>query len=161
MGQFLMRCVVLIVLLSGLSFGQEYHGPPPDEADVIYLLHAEKLIKTEAATAREESRKNDTAYVLPGAASPVKTPLAEPIFILKSENLQPQQIQLFSVDPVKGQREIVFPQRSGKKSPRPRYLTYKQVEGNVYWLEVNEILDNGQYCLRPKGSNDVFCFEIY
>ena len=63
--------------------------------------------------------------------------------------------------PVKGQREIVFPQKPGKRTPRARYLTYKQVDGNVYWLEVNEILDNGQYCLTPRGANDVFCFEIY
>jgi hypothetical protein len=161
MGQFLTSSAILILLLSGLAFGQEYNGPPPDEADMIYLLHAEKLIKTEAIQARQESRKKDTAYVVSGVASPVKTPLAEPIFILMSEDLSPQQIQLFEVSPVKGQREIVFPQRPGKKTPRPRYLTYKQVEGNVYWLEVNEILDNGQYCLTPRGANDVFCFEIY
>ena len=157
----MIRFSIVLLLLSGLSFAQEYNGPPPETADVPFLLHAEELIPVEVVEAREESRKKDTVYVISGVSSPAKTPLAEPIFILMSEELQPQQIQLFEVKVVKGNREIVFPQKRGKRTPRPRYLTYKQVEDNVYWIEVNEILDNGQYCLTPRGANDVFCFEIY
>ena len=161
MGQFVIRYSILILLLAGLSYAQEYNGPPPEQADVPFLLHAENLIPVEATEARQESRKKDTVYIVPGTASPAKTPMAEPIFILLSEELQPQDIQLYEVKPVKGQREIVFPQRPGKRTPRARYLTYKRVEDNVYWLEANENLDNGQYCLTPRGSNSVFCFEIY
>jgi len=26
---------------------------------------------------------------------------------------------------------------------------------------VNEVIDNGEYCLSPEGSNQVFCFTTY
>ena len=32
---------------------------------------------------------------------------------------------------------------------------------NLFWIEANEYLDNGEYCLTPEGSNKVFCFQIY
>jgi hypothetical protein len=28
-------------------------------------------------------------------------------------------------------------------------------------VEVNEPLENGEYCLSPEGSNAVFCFSEY
>jgi len=161
-----MRChrFLLGVLLAAFSvalYAQEYHGPPPPKADIPYLLHAEKLIETEVAEARPEDRKKVTAYVVPGAASPVRTPMAEPIFILLSEKIAPDQLRLYKMDVVNGHRETVFPKKRKKRPPRPRHLMLKKLEDNVYWIELNEWIENGEYCLTPQGSNQVFCFQVY
>lgn len=147
--------------MAGVAAAQTYNGPPPEKSDTLYLLHAESLLETEHGQAREEVREKENAYVVAGASSPVRTPLAEPIFILKSEKIQPQDIQLYSMAVVKGNRETAFPKNRKKQPPRPRHLTYKQIKDNVYWIETNEYLDNGEYCLTPRGANDVFCFSIY
>ncbi len=161
MGNPANRLTALALFLAAAAFSQEYNGPPPEEADVPYLLHAANLVPIEKTMARQEDRKKDTAYVVSGASSPARTPLAEPIFIIKTGEIQPQDIQLYEMEVTKGQRETVFPNKPGKKTPRARYLTFRQLEGGVYWIEVNEFLDNGQYCLTPRGANDVFCFEVY
>ncbi len=142
-------------------FAQQYDGPPPPKADVPYLLHAENLIETEHAVAQEEMRKKHIAYVVPGERSPVRTPLAEPIFIILVDKVPPQAYRLYRMDVVKGHRETAFPKKPGKRGPRPRYLTFDRIKDNVYKIEANEYLENGQYCLTPQGANDVFCFEIY
>ena len=33
--------------------------------------------------------------------------------------------------------------------------------GKLYRIDVNETLENGQYCLSPSGDNRVFCFEVF
>ncbi len=143
------------------SLAQQYDGPPPPKADVPYLLHAENLIETEHQVAQEENRKKHIAYTVPGERSPVRTPLAEPIFIILSEKFPPQAYRLYRMDVVKGRRETAFPKKPGKRGPRPRYLIFDRIKDNLYKLEANEYLENGQYCLTPQGANDVFCFEIY
>jgi hypothetical protein len=35
------------------------------------------------------------------------------------------------------------------------------LEPGLYRVEVNEPLEDGEYCLSPEGSNDVFCFSEY
>ena len=137
------------------------YGPPPPKADVPYLLHAANLIETEVTQATEEVRRKVIAQVVPGAASPVRTPLAEPIFIFLSDHIAPDQLQLFPMKVVHGHREVAFPKKRNKRGPRPRYLSLKSLGKNLYWIEANEYLDNGEYCLTPKGSSKAFCFEIY
>ena len=90
-----------------------------------------------------------------------RTPLAEPIFILLSEEISPEQLQLYSMKVVKGHRETAFPKNRKKRGPRPRHLLLKKLDENLFWIEANEYLDNGEYCLTPEGSNKVFCFQIY
>ncbi len=46
---------------------QKYNGPRPPKPDVLYLLHASKLIETEMTEAREEKRKDDNVYVVDGS----------------------------------------------------------------------------------------------
>ncbi len=152
---------ILLLVASAAARAQEYKGPPPPTADLPYLLHAENLIETEVSEAREEDRKNETAYVVPGAASPARTPLAEPIFILLAETLDPAKLQLYPMEVVNGHRETAFPKKRNKQPPRPRHLTMKKLGEKLYWIEANEWLDNGQYCLTPRGSNKVYCFEVY
>lgn len=157
---------LLFAALAGLTcLAQEsWKGPRPPKADVPYLLHADNLIETETGEARMEERKKDTVHILAGASSPVRTPLAEPIFLFLSEKIKPEKLALYKLEVNRGQREIAFPTNPRdliRRGPRPLHLTIKRLDENLYWIEANEYLENGQYCLSPSGSQQVFCFEVY
>jgi hypothetical protein len=141
----------------------KYSGPRPAKPDLPYLLHASNLVPTEATEAKEESRKDWQVYAIEGANSPARTPLAEPIFLLATEKLQAEKLELYKLESKGGRREIAFPsaQRRRKDAPRPLHLTLSRLEPGLYRIEANEMLDNGEYSLTPSGSNHVFCFQVY
>jgi hypothetical protein len=62
-------------------------------------MHADNLLETELGTAANETRKDATYAVLPGAVSPVKTPLAEPVFILQTEKVQADKFEAYRLEP--------------------------------------------------------------
>jgi hypothetical protein len=129
-----------------------------------YLLHAASLVPLEVGTANEESRKDETANIINGASSPARTPLAEPIFLLTSEKLSPEKLELFRVTfSQSGNREVTIPKnvKKMKHAAKPIRLSVAKVDTNIYRLEATEALDNGSYCLTPQGSQEVFCFDVY
>jgi hypothetical protein len=157
------RLLLLLGWMMG-SFGaaaQKYEGPRPPKPDLPYLQHADNLIETEASEAREENRKDENVYVVPGSSSPARTPLAEPIFLFLSEKIPAEKLALFAMQVRRANREIAFPQRRKERGPRPLRLSVRRLDDNLYRIEANETLENGQYCLSPEGSNKVFCFEVY
>jgi hypothetical protein len=139
----------------------EYTGPIPPKPDVPYLLHASTLVETELAQAKQESRKNATTYWIEGASSPARTPLAEPIFILRAEKLNPEKIELYRFEVVKNRRELTLKDRPGKNDPRPLHLSVTKLGKDLYRIEASETLPNGEYSLSPSGTNDVFAFQVY
>jgi hypothetical protein len=142
-----------------LLLAQNYAGPVPEKADVPYVLHADDLIATEAIEAKETKLKDGTTYIIPGANSPARTPLASPVFLLKAEKLDADKLQVFPFQTVSGHREITF---SKKKNPRAYTLTVKKLAAGLYRLEVNESLPNGEYAVTPASdSNLAFCFAVY
>ena len=156
-----MRLAVFFVAAFA-ALAQKYSGPAPEKEDLPYLVQADNLVPTEAATAQEQKgKKGETLYVVAGAASTARTPLASPIFVLKVKDLVPEKSQLYKLDVRNGRREITF--RSGKNSrnPQPVRLDIKRLDEGLFRLEVGESLPNGQYSFTPEGSNDVFCFEVY
>jgi hypothetical protein len=155
------RAILLVALCSTLGPAQKYSGPRPAEADIPYLQHANSLVETEAVEASEENRKDWTVYVIAGAASPARTPMAEPIFLLKSENIAPEKLELYRLELKRGSRQIAFSQKKKKKNPRPLRLSISRLAEDLYRLEANEPLENGEYSLTPAGSNQVFCFQVY
>ena len=50
--------------------------PKPEKPDLPYLKHATNLIATEAVAAKQEKHGNDTRYIIAGANSAARTPLA-------------------------------------------------------------------------------------
>ncbi|MCX7602464.1 MAG: hypothetical protein N2036_00165, partial [Bryobacteraceae bacterium] len=62
-----------------------------------------------------------------------------------------------------GSRTLTFPEggRRRKDGPKPVFLLVTMLEPGLYRVEVNEPLEDGEYCLSPEGSNDVFCFSEY
>ncbi len=150
------------VLFALAVWGQaKYDGPVPDKTDLPYIRHANKLIPTEVSEAKEEKKKDDSLYVVPGANSTARTPLIEPIFLVKVDKLNVQQMTLYKMESRGGRRELLLPAKPKKDSARPLRMTLDQVRTGVFKLEAQEPLFQGEYCLSPNGSNAVFCFTVY
>ena len=140
---------------------QTYTGPEPPKPDLPYLKHAETLLPVEATEAKEEKgkgKKDEIIYAIPGPDSPARTPLASPIFLFKSEKLEPGKLQLYKPESRNGRRELL----AGPKRPlKPIRLDVTRLSGSLYRIEVNESLEKGEYCLSPEGSNAALCFQVY
>jgi hypothetical protein len=158
----ILRLLPLFGLATLTGFAAKYSGPRPPKPDIPYLLHADNLVQTEVTDAKEESKKNETVYTVPGVSSPARTPLAEPIFLLETKTISPERLGLFRLEVKSGRREVTISKR-GRKSGRPLRLAVTRLDENLYRIEVDENLglENGQYALTPEGSNQVFCFEVY
>jgi hypothetical protein len=146
-----------MLLQALLLIAQSYSGPAPPKTDVPYLLHAGNLLSTEVAEARENKTKDGSTYIISGANSPVKTPLASPIFIMRVVKIEPVKLQVFQLQSREDHREITF---SRNNNPQPYTLTVKQLKGDLYRLEVNESLPLGEYSITPSESNQAFCFAV-
>ena len=118
---------------------QKYDGPIPQKPDLPYLKHGDTLVATEVAEAKEEKKKDDTLYTITPANSPVKTPLASPILIFKSDKLIPRNLQLFKFEVRNGRRELAFP---AKKLFRKaiRIVITKLSPDNIWKIEVRFML---------------------
>jgi len=162
-----MRRSRFILLLTCAWFGstgygaEKYSGPRPPKPDLLYLVHADNLVPTEAAEAKEESgKKDESTYTLPGANSPARTPLAEPIFLIEADKLLPERLELYRWEVKSGHRELLV--KSGKKGgARPLHLSVTKLDGRLYRVEASEPLADGQYSVSPNDSNRVFCFEVF
>ena len=152
------RRLIFPLLIPLLALAQKYDGPRPEKKDFLYILHADTLVPTEAGEAKEEGKKDSPVYTVAGASSSARTPLAEPIFILDSETIKPDQVELYRFDVKGGHREVKVGRRGGAK---PLRLTVTRLEKGLYKLEASETLENGEYSLSPNGSNRVFCFTVY
>lgn len=139
---------------------EKYAGPRPPKPDWPYLLHASSLIPTELAQANQQDKKGDTTFVISGATSSARTPLAEPIFMMDADKLSPDHIELWRLETKGGQREITVSHKA-KRNGRPLRLMVSRIEGRLYKLEVAQTLENGEYSLSPSDSNEAFCFTVY
>jgi hypothetical protein len=156
----LQRTLPFLVLAALAAAQPKYTGPRPSKPDLPYLKHAATLVPTEVSEAKEEKQKKDEIlYVVEGAASTAKTPLASPIFLLQAEKLIPDRLGLYKFEVRNGRREILF---GPKKQPRAyRIEVTRLTSDNLYRLEVDESLEAGEYSISPEGSNQVFCFAVY
>ena len=138
----------------------KYAGPRPPRQDLPYLIHGDTLLATDAATATEQDRKDDTVYTVAGAAAEARTPLASPAFVIDSAKIDAAKLQLYKFEVKDGRREITFRKR-GRPGLQPIALSVSLVTGTLYRLEVVPGLENGEYSLTPEGSNQVFCFSVF
>jgi hypothetical protein len=157
----IMRLVLFFFAACAL-FAQKYSGPVPEKTDLLYLVQADNLIPTEAAVAKEQKgKKGESAYIVAGAASTARTPLASPAFVVKTKQLEADKLELYKLDVKSGHREITLRKGRGARNPEPVRIDIKRFDDDIYRLEVSESLPNGQYSFTPVGSNDVFCFEVF
>jgi hypothetical protein len=152
---------ITLFLFCGLACAQKYDGPRPPKKDMIYIVHADNLIPTETSDAKEEGKKGDSVYTLPGASSASRTPLAEPIFILDSDNIKADSVELYRMDVKSGHREVKVTGGSKRYGTKALRLQVTKLDRGLYKLEASETLEPGQYALLPTGSSHVFCFEVY
>jgi hypothetical protein len=156
----LRRSLFVLLAAAFAALAQKYTGPRPPKPDVPYLKHAADLISTESTEAKEEKgKKDDVVYVIAGLNSPVRTPLASPIFLFQSDKLAPEKLQLFKLESRNGHREILF---GPKKQPQAILMKVMRLDSaNLYRIEVDEGLEPGEYSITPQGSNRVFCFQVF
>ena len=145
--------------LPGQSLPRKSGLPDPPKKDVPYLIHADNLVETESGEAKEETRKDEKLYAIPGSAAAAKTPLAGPEFLLDSETIAPNKLQLFKMEAKNGRREVVI-QRKKKQVAKPIVLSVFRMHDKVFKIRVDETLATGEYCLSPDGTNAVFCFSV-
>jgi hypothetical protein len=126
---------------------------------VLYLVHASSLIPTEVTEAQQEGKNNDT-FSVSGAASSARTPLAEPIFLIRSEKIRPDALELYRFDVKNGRRQLTLSRKRSDKSG-PFHLSITKLDKDLYRVEADEALENGEYSLSPSGSNAAFCFQVY
>ena len=155
------RILLLPSLCASLVFAQKYDGPRPPKPDIPYLKHADTLLATEVAQAKEEKRKDDTLYTIDGTNSTAKTPLASPIFLFQAGKIPADKLVLYKVDTKNGHREILFSPKKKQGAQPIRMEVTRLSSDNLYKLEVEDDLENGEYTLSPEGSNQVFCFQVY
>jgi hypothetical protein len=149
------------VVASRLFAAEKYSGPRVPKKDVLYLVHGDNLIATEVAVAQQSSAKDSEVFSVPGASSPVRTPLAEPIFMLAADQISPDSLGLYRFDVRNGQREIVLTGKKKKAANRQYHLSLRTYEGGLYRVEAAEALEAGEYSISPEGSNTSFCFSVY
>jgi hypothetical protein len=155
-----MKVIASIVIFSALLLAQKYTGPRPPKPDVLYLVHADTLISTEVGESKQESKKNDVTFTIAGAGSPARTPLAEPIFIIESDKIVPQSLELYKLEVKNGHREVTMAVKRTRGN-KPLRLSVTRLDKGLFRVEADQELENGQYAISPNGSNSVFCFEIY
>ena len=158
----LIALFLFAVFVSAAAFGAEkYTGPRPPKADVPYLLHADNLVETEHGSSGTEERKDETWAYVTGPTSSARTPLAEPIFLVKTEKLNANKLEVYKMDVKDGRREVRVVAKKAKDSAKPVHVAITQLEPNLYRIEVDEPLENGEYVVTPSGAPDVFGFTIY
>jgi hypothetical protein len=135
-----------------------YNGPVPPKPDLPYLKHASNLLPTEAVDVQEEKKEEQITYIIAGASSPARTPLAAPIFLFQSDKIAPGRLGLYKLESRNGRREIVA---SPKKPLEAIRIVVTHLSGSLYKIEVDEGLEAGEYSLSPEGSDRAFCFQVF
>lgn len=157
----ILRTILLLTAMALCAPAQpKYNWPKPDKPDLPYLVHADNLVPTEAQEAREQKgKKEQITYIVSGATSTAKTPLASPIFLIQTQDLDASKLQLYKLEVKGGQREISF---TKKKQPAAIIVNATPAgSGGLYRIEVEQTLSPGEYALTPEGSNKVFCFAVF
>jgi hypothetical protein len=153
----LTRWFLPLIALAAAAQAPKYSGPVPPSPDLPFLKHASNLLPAEAVEVKEEKRKDDTVYVVAGESSSSKTPLGLPVFLLKTEKLDPLKLQMYRLQAADGHREI---SATGKKNAEPIHVIVTRVADGLFKLEVGDSLDNGEYMLSLEGTSKAFCFAI-
>lgn len=152
----------VLIACAGLAAAQEkYTGPHPPKTDLLYLVHADNLIPTEVSDSRPESKHNEVTYTISGSSSSARTPLAEPIFLIDADKIQPAALELYKVESKGNRREVSMSLKHTRGGPKALRLTVTNLGGNLYRVEADDELDNGEYAIAPNGADTVFYFEVY
>jgi len=59
-----------------------------------------------------------------------------------------------------GEREVIL-SRKKKQVAKPTRTNVIRLGDNLYKIEVDQSLQNGEYAISPSGAEQVFCFRVY
>ena len=152
-----LRILPLAAAVVFAAHAQHSSALKPPKPDLPYLKHADNLVPTEMVQAQEQKKKDESTYVIAGAESSAKTPLAMPVFLFQSEKIPVESLQLYRLDAKNGHREITI----GKKGPEAIRLQVTPLNGKLYRIEVYNELEPGEYSLSPNNSSTAFCFQVF
>ena len=138
----------------------EIHRSPPAAAGYSLSAPGQETDSYGRGGGSRGADENESTYISPGASSPARTPLAEPIFLIEADKINPERLELYRLEVKGGQREITVSQKR-RGGPRPLKLSVTRIDGRLFRVEAGEMLENGQYSLSPSDSNTAFCFEVY
>ena len=65
----IMRVLLSILLVGAFALAADYTGPRPAKTDTLYLVHADNLIELEHVDSKQENKKNEILYSVPGTAA--------------------------------------------------------------------------------------------
>ena len=86
--------------------------------------------------------------------------MARPEFVVRADRLDPGRLRLYHFESKNGRREILL-RKKKKLVARTYFLSVDALGEGVFRIRVDDVLDNGEYCLTADGSNDVFCFTVF
>ena len=132
----------------------------PPKFDVPFLVHADNLIETESNVAVEQQIKKELFYQVQNPSSGVSTPMARPEFVVLTNDMDPHGLRLYAFELNNGNREIMF-RKKKKIVARSYFLSVENLGEGTFRIRTDDVLENGEYCLTPDGSNKVFCFTVY
>src|SRR4051812_10818562 len=137
-----MRWIFVFVMFAAVALcADKYDGPRPPKPDLLYLVHADNLVPTETADAKEDSKKDEAIYTVSGANSPARTPVAEPIFLIQSDKVSPNRLELYKMEVKGGRREVSVSKGRRRGNSRPLYLSVTKLDGNLYKVEAAQPLE--------------------
>jgi hypothetical protein len=103
--------------------------------------------------ASQTNSKEGQVFFVSGVTSPVRTPLAEPIFLFSPDYFRAEQLGLFRFEVRNGRREVVI---SGKHKRDDAegvfHLSLRRLEEDLFRIEVSDMLNPGEYALSPEGD---------
>src|ERR1700689_5122645 len=105
---------------------------------MLYLVYADNLVPTEATDHKQESKKNETTFTIAGASSSMVTPLAEPIFIMQSDKIDPERLELYRVEMKSGHREVTMAPKRTRGGPRALRLLVTRLNRGLLRSEAGE-----------------------
>ncbi|HKX00260.1 MAG TPA: tetratricopeptide repeat protein [Bryobacteraceae bacterium] len=129
---------------------------------VPFLLQGDDLIEMEVAEGKARTTEGRIVYSVPGSSSQARTQSVRPIIMAQSSTL-PQiagRLELYRMEIRGNERQLIY-EVAGKQIAVPIPLTIKQISTTLYEFKVDQDLGPGEYALSPKGSNQVFLFEVY
>jgi hypothetical protein len=153
----LTRWILPLIALAAAAQAPKYSGPVPPSSDLPFLKHASNLLPAEVVEVKEEKRKDETVYIVAGESSPSKTPLGLPVFLIKTDKLNPLKLQMVRLEAAGGHREI---SATSKKDTGPIHVIVTRVADGLFRLETTDSLENGEYMLSVEGASQAFCFAI-
>lgn len=130
--------------------------PSPALPDALYANVNGQAVALSREKSKREKSGQIVSYTLLAQPSAVDVASRSPLFVLRLEKTSATGWELFRVQVRDGKRVISIDTTAQSPSVPIRVLTANE----LIQIEPVTPLDQGQYCMSARNSNDVFCFKV-